>query len=130
MLARGGVHENPAAEPRGQLVGSRDVRRCRERPAAGPRADGRLGALECPGANLAHRLLDEGPGRLGRPVHVVDPRLPSVVVVLVGDMEDQEPTNGWLAGSHLERRAVVRRLHAFAYRLGRRRLAATVEAAL
>src|SRR5919109_5258051 len=81
-------------------------------------------------ADVADRAPDEREARLRRPVRVVHARLPTVVVGLVGDVEDQEPAHGRLARSHLERLPVERRLHPFGDGLRRRRLAPTVVALL
>src|SRR5438874_1864385 len=101
-----------------------------EHPAEGVGRLGRLAALVRPGMDVGDRLLDECAARLRRAVGVVDARLPAVVVRLVGDVEDQEAADGRLAGGHLQRLVVVRRLDALADRLGRGRLRAAVEAPL
>src|SRR5919109_2446112 len=78
-------------------------------------------------ADVADRAPDEREARLRRPVRVVHARLPTVVVGLVGDVEDQEPAHIRLAGRHEQGLAVVRRLYALRHRLRRCGLAAAVE---
>src|SRR5437763_15348402 len=101
-----------------------------EHPAERVGRLGRLAALVGAGVDAGDRLLDERAARLRGAVGVVDARLPPVVVRLVGDVEDQESADGRLAGSHLQRFVVVRRLDSLADGLGRRRLLAAVEAPL
>src|SRR4051794_37334449 len=73
-----------------------------------------LATLVRAAADLAHGTLHERPARLRRTVRVVDARLPTVVVGLVGDVEDQEAAHGRLACGHLQRLVVVGGLHALA----------------
>src|SRR5438128_638604 len=98
-----------------------------ENPAERVGGLGRLAALVGAGVDVGDRLLHERAAGLRGAVGVVDARLPPVEVRLVGDVKDQKAADGRLACGHLQSFVVVRRLDAFADRLGRGRLLAAVE---
>src|SRR5215213_8178615 len=68
-----------------------------QRPAEGLVRDRRLAALVRAGAHVVHRALHKRAAGLRRPVRVVDPGLPAVVIRLVGHVEDQKPADRRLA---------------------------------
>src|SRR5690349_9998750 len=78
---------------------------------------GRLAALERTGTDGADAALDQSAARLRGAVRVIHARLPPVVVGLVGDVENQEASDGRLARCHPQGLVVVGGLHTLGYRL-------------